>query len=319
MHAPDRASELEEFKTRINLTAYMAELGYELDETASSRNSAVMVHRNGDKLIVGRGHDQHWIYFSVRDDQDHGSIIDFDQGRSSGSLGEVRKRLRPWVGRTASPPHRHARELEPISKDTMKVRAELSRMLPPELSRRYLEHERKIPAKVLDDERFTGRIVSDRRNNAIFPHWNADGVCGYEIKNRGFTGFAPGGVKGLWCSRSSPRDARLVIAETAIDALSYAALFGTDKTRFVSTAGQFNPEQPELILRAISKLYGDQVPPAPLRLVEVVLAFDNDQGGDDLSKSLTPLLQGCGLSIQIERKSPDARKADWNDVLRAIS
>lgn len=318
MHAPDRASELEEFKTRINLTAYMAELGYELDEKATSRNSAVMVHRNGDKLIVGRGHDQHWIYFSVRDDQDHGSIIDFDQARSGGSLGDVRKRLRPWVGRTASPPHRYAPDLEPISKDTMKVRAELSRMLPPELSRRYLEHERKIPAKVLDDERFAGRIVSDRRNNAIFPHWNADGICGYEIKNHGFTGFAPGGVKGLWCSRSSSGDTRLVIAETAIDALSYAALFGSDKTRFVSTAGQFNPEQPELIIRAVRKLYGDQDTREAPRPIDVVLAFDNDEGGDDLSESLTPLLQGCGLSIQVERKSPQMRGRDWNDALTNV-
>jgi hypothetical protein len=45
---------------------------------------------------------------------------------------------------------------------------------------------------------FAGHIRIDVRGNAVFPHIDRDGVCGYEIKNRNFTGFAPGGEKGLW-------------------------------------------------------------------------------------------------------------------------
>jgi hypothetical protein len=41
------------------------------------------------------------------------------------------------------------------------------------------------------------RLRIDARRNAVFPHRDDDGVCGYEIKNRGFTGFATGGVKAL--------------------------------------------------------------------------------------------------------------------------
>jgi hypothetical protein len=63
----------------------------------------------------------------------------------------------------------------------------------------YLEHERKIPAHILTDPLFADRIRVDEHGNAIFPHFNLrDGLCGYEIKNRAFTGFASGGVKGLW-------------------------------------------------------------------------------------------------------------------------
>jgi hypothetical protein len=34
-----------------------------------------------------------------------------------------------------------------------------------------------------------------------FPHFDQLGLCGYELKNRNFTGFAPGGEKGLWSSQ----------------------------------------------------------------------------------------------------------------------
>jgi hypothetical protein len=48
-------------------------------------------------------------------------------------------------------------------------------------------------------------------------------VCGYEIKNRDFTGFARGGSKGLWLSHTEPDDTRMVSCESAIDALSHAS------------------------------------------------------------------------------------------------
>src|ERR1700722_7521028 len=97
-----RRDELEEFKRRINLTEYAAAIGYRLDRRASSRNSAVMSHPAGDKIIVAKGEDGHWVYFSVRDDRDHGSIIDFEQRRKGGTLGEIRKVLRPWMSGAAS-------------------------------------------------------------------------------------------------------------------------------------------------------------------------------------------------------------------------
>jgi hypothetical protein len=64
--------ELKRFKTEINLTEYAASEGYEIDEKESSRNSVVMRHPSGDKVIVARGFDRHWIYFSVRNDRDNG-------------------------------------------------------------------------------------------------------------------------------------------------------------------------------------------------------------------------------------------------------
>src|SRR5271169_5596575 len=91
-------SELESFKSDIDLRTYAAGQGYQLDRKESWRGSSVMRHPAGDKIIVKRGADGHYVYFSVRQDDDNGSIIDFVQHRQRLSLGAVRKELRPWIG-----------------------------------------------------------------------------------------------------------------------------------------------------------------------------------------------------------------------------
>ena len=58
--------ELESFETGIDLRAYAAEQGYQLDRKESWRGSSVMRHPNGDKVIIKRGSDSHYVYFSVR-------------------------------------------------------------------------------------------------------------------------------------------------------------------------------------------------------------------------------------------------------------
>jgi hypothetical protein len=107
--------ELELFKTTINLSEFAAR-GYALDRRASSVNSAVMRHPDGDKIVIARNEASGaWVYFSVRDDRDNGTIIDFVQNRDGGSLGEVRKTLRAWLGssRPAVAPSLFTRDLAP--------------------------------------------------------------------------------------------------------------------------------------------------------------------------------------------------------------
>lgn len=310
-----REDELEAFKTLINLSEYAAAQGFALDRKTSSRNSAVMKEPDGEKLVIARGHDQHWIYFAIGDERDSGSIIDFVQSRGGGSLGEVRKLLRPWLeGGQAEPSYRRpepdlfASTLEPISKDLAKVRARLAACDDAPLHP-YLERSRGLPASVLSSPLFEGRIFIDSRGNAIFPHYGREGITGFEIKNKDFTGFSPGGEKGLWCSRAREGDTALVIAETAIDALSYAALHPGEGIRYVSTGGELNPVQPGLLQSAFSKL------PSGGR---VILALDNDGGGDHLAEKIKALFRDSShaeCDLLIDR--PPTRGQDWNDALRA--
>lgn len=320
----DRETELEAFKSRIDLRDYAADLGYAIDGRATSRNSAAMAHDDGDKIIVGMGTDQHYVYFSVRDPADKGSIVDFDQRRNGGTLGDVRKRLRPYlsgVGSARPPAASQGRppacssygRLEPVVTDLNAVRGEYNAAQIVAGHHPYLTDQRGVPAALLASPRFAGRVRTDRRGNVLFPHWNDDKqICGFEKKNDGFTGFASGGTKGLWCSNATDQDKRLVIAETAIDALSYAALFGHDDARFFSIAGQMNPKQPALLNRAIRAM------PTGGR---VVLAVDHDDGGRMIAEYIQPIfdhvhrvLGRSDLSLEIDH--PPTAGQDWNDVLR---
>jgi len=304
-----KMDELEGFKTNINLTQYAAGQGYVLDRRESSRNSAVMRHPNGDKIIIARGHDGHWIYFSVRDNSDNGSIIDFVQHRSGGSLGEVRKELRPWTGQgiqNRPPVTSYVKEVVPITPDRARVIGALSRMTSAGCHP-YLEQVRGIPSSILESPRFAGKILKDERGNVVFPHRDRDGLCGYEIKNKGFTGFAPSGTKGLWFSAVNKGDSSLVITESAIDALSCACVHTDDNTRcYASTGGSMNPTQPALVRSAIGKM--------PLE-GEIIIATDADAGGDKLAATIAALAKAECRTVT--RARPPEGK-DWNNALTAL-
>lgn len=298
--------ELEQFKTEINLSEFSASLGYALDKRASSRNSAVMRHANGDKIIVARSEGSgDWIYFSVRDDRDNGTIIDFLQNRSRINLGQVRKRLREWLGtsRPVIQPNLFIQELLPLSRDRSVVlkaweKAKDCPSLP------YLTG-RGIGPDVLALDRFAGCVRVDQRNNALFSHYDNEGLCGYEIKNKGFTGFAPGGIKGLWSSRIKEDDNRLVLVESAIDAFSYHILHGDDRTRYVSTGGELNPRQPGLIRETIEKMPKDAL---------ILIAFDHDEGGEKIAEEVRAIVP---LERKTRRVLPDVGTGkDWNEMLK---
>jgi hypothetical protein len=299
--------ELERFKTAINLTEYAASQGYQLDKRASSRNSVVMRHSAGDKVVIARGEDQHWIYFSVRDESDNGSIIDFIQYRRRCSLADVRRELRPWVGGAVPRPalELYVPEVVPVSRDRAGVIRALAAMKPL-VTHRYLEEKRAIPRELLANPRFAGCVLMDARSNAIFPHADKDGPCGYEIKNQGFTGFAPGGEKGLWMSRVRRADTVLVIAESAIDALSYAALHPDENARYASFGGAMSPGQPALIQAAVERIPSGVV---------VRIATDSDEEGARFATIIEAVTVEAGKSeLAVERVMPPETK-DWNEVL----
>lgn len=304
-----RTDELEDMK-RIDLCRYAASCGFVIDRRQSSRSSAVLKHPNGDKLIVARTKNGQFMYFNAKG-SDNGTIIDFVQARDQCSLGEVRKLLRPWLNGSDPPPLSEPTlpiELQPSEHDAAQVLGRWLQAKPIGQTHSYLETERNIPREVLKHPMFEDRIRIDARGNALFPHYNQAGLCGFEIKNSGWTGFASGGIKGLACSRPRPDDLQLVICETFIDLLSYAAMKGLNGKRLFSTAGQISPLQAECLRSAVHNM------PTGSR---VVLALDNDDGGRSLAQQIRDTLGSTGCHI-IEDVPPDPG-ADWNDVLRLVA
>ena len=84
--------ELDRFKL-IDLRTYAVSVGYTLDR----RDKSAMRHVSGDKIIISRKPDGHFTYWSVRDDRDKGTIIDFIAHRRGLNLGQIRKELRGWT------------------------------------------------------------------------------------------------------------------------------------------------------------------------------------------------------------------------------
>ena len=203
------SEELDQFKSKINLVEYAQNNGYELDRKKSSTNCIVLKDDRGDKILVGLDKtDHHYFYYSLKNETDKGSIIDFIQKRKNLNLGEVRKELRPWLNNNYSPNYKPTKKpsikLKPTSKDRYQIVAQFESFAT--INNHPYLNQRGVSQDTINDPRFKGTIYLDHRNNAVFPHKDREGVCGYELRNHKFKGFSNGGTKGLWVSNSSSKD-----------------------------------------------------------------------------------------------------------------
>lgn len=83
----------------------------------------------------------------------------------------------------------------------------------------------------------------------------------------------------------------------------FHVLQGDDRTRYMSTGGSLNPQQPALLRGAMEKL-----PPGGL----VLLAFDADEGGEKLTEEVRAFAPS---GREVRRFAPQDRK-DWNEILK---
>jgi hypothetical protein len=296
--------ELEHFKTEINLAEFASSYDYELDRRESSRTSFVMRHQDGDKIVVATDRDGHGIFFSVRDEKQHGSIIDFVKWKEGANLGQARQILRRWEANPASffPTAQKDQLLRPnpVMHDCATIYTQWLRMKPYTRAhgRGYLE-KRGFTAETIST--FSERIGIDQHGNIVFRHDDLLSVTGWEVKNKGFTGFSGGGRKALFgCKVGSPhRDASplLVVTESAIDAMSYYQL-SPRQGFYLSFAGSMSPEQYDLLEYALNR-YRD---------ARIVAATDGDPQGEKFAEVI------CTIRPDAMRAAPPIGK-DWNDTL----
>ena len=162
----------------------------------------------------------------------------------------------------------------------------------------YLINQRKLPSKLIYKTIESDNIYANTSANAVFlMHGRRKSIIGAEIRGttrKKWRGLAPGSDKGKGAFvTGSSSNKRLVLCESAIDALSYVSLY--PQTRAVSTAGA-TPH-----LRWIDNFIKEGF--------ELICAFDNDDTGN---KTADKMIQ---IFPTIKRHKPQAH--DWNDVLRA--
>jgi hypothetical protein len=302
--------ELAQLKSDVSLVDYALGLGYERDP-AKSTKSVTFLRRDDDKIIVRRGNCGYDIYAHVPDhDREQGSIIDFIQSREGLNLGEIRKRLRAWIGKPK--PEGHQNPSFSIKSKTFSDTDEPDRQKVAAVwnaatwipDHPYLLF-RQIPRSTLNDSRFAGCWRQDRKGNAVFLHHDLQGPCGYEMRNHDFKAMGERTNKGLWISRNIKTCLRLVITESPIDCLSFHALH-SDATDalwplgYASFGGGLGNRQ-KLLLGAFIGRSVD-------RGAEVIIGTDNDLAGDGYAETLSAL-----SPVALERLLPVGK--DWNDDL----
>lgn len=312
--------ELEDMK-RFPLTEVLAGLGYVENKRKSSRHSSFMVNpKSNSKLVVSLNTNGHWRFFPIGSTGRGGTVIDALALIMGFSIGQCRQYMRPLLSGSIPPARRpdpgaYSLQLVPVESDIAEVRRLFYQSVKPleNGNHAYLNTQRKISAALLAKPAFRGAVLTDRRKNAVFPHRDRDGqIVGAELRNVAFQGQIKGGRKTLWYSQGFGREEErrsLVIAESGIDACSYAALFYCPNTCYMSTGGTLSPLQKDLISSAIKKL-----PSAAGGMVTV--ATDHDDAGDDIAAQIESIFQSCNRGdLHFKVHQPDTPHWDWNDHL----
>lgn len=290
----DSNHELTTLKQAIDPCTVLADYDFTLDKAKSTAKGRVM-RRQDEKLLVMRGDNGNWVVTDMRAGKS-GSVLDLMMWLTGCSLVEAKSRLQavncaPTPDLSLSIPQKQSPNTAPLSLDTLTPATRDTANLADRGIGDWVHH----PV-------FVGKVFEDWRGNACFPHYDDNGPCGWEVKNSGFTGFANGGHKGLWFSNRPAVLQRLVLTESAIDAMSYHAIHGGDDMRYLSFGGGIGRNQIGLITRAIERTPNDCL---------IVLAVDNDAAGSGYIEQITALVNGCR---RVQAHQPTTGK-DWNEAL----
>lgn len=286
---------------RRSIEALAPTMGYIRDDVRSNAKSVTLKSAT-DRVVIKTAESGHSIYFSLNDDADHGSIIDFVMRRESLSYVDAVHYLEgkeisfPIVKSSPSPlPEVSATDYR---KKVAAVWAAASwNPEPAYLLGRGLSRE------VLNDPRFRDTFRVSSKGVVVFPYMDRGQprLCGYELRSSSLKAFGRGTKKGLWVSRNACTASTILVCEGPIDCFSHCSMHGGD-FGYAAFGGGLGGRQRELLRGLLAK--------AANRGCEVVSGVDGDQAGVDYHDALEAL---AGRSLS--RLFPISK--DWNDDLLA--
>ncbi|AOX21615.1 DUF3991 and TOPRIM domain-containing protein [Kozakia baliensis] len=309
--------ELQEFRDSVNCSTVLEKEGFRLDRAATAQRSARnLKFRRGEGEIVIVNHEgKGW--WSPSDSTSKGDVIKLMQFlHPDMNLGHVRRELRDMIGMQPTYEVRERTKETPrpeVQRDPSWMWSHRAAPQPGSEAWRYLTETRKLTPEILDLANRQNLLREGPKGTAWFAHHDDGGnVTGMEMRGPDYRGFSSGGGgKRLFRMEADPGQpvSRVVVAEAAITALSFAAL---DRFRsnslYLSTAGGMSPESLAEMKQLLARVA--QHPEARL-----IIAVDNDHQGDRNAEKFKALADEAGLWSG--RLSPKAAGQDWNDVLRA--
>lgn len=275
-------------KKEINLVDLVLTLGYQHNRGKSGADTEKGTFHafdykgkpGLDQVIIYKNAAGDCLYFNRADDRDKGSVIDFLKHRVENpridavvavpgknlwaSVLENAKRFLnlPAAARSTSP--QLQQRIEPVQRGDDYV-PEFLKKTQPLTDTAYLLH-RGLSPETLASPLFAGRILNhvhtgagkDGRPytfvNTAFPQLYQNGIVGLEIKANGFKDQAADSLdsSALWLSNTNSKTTTLVVAESAIDALSHYQVKQPTNALYASTSGQVTDNQVAEIKRLIA-------------------------------------------------------------------
>ncbi|MGI4734154.1 MAG: toprim domain-containing protein [Janthinobacterium lividum] len=275
-----------------------------------------------DQVIIYKATSGDYLYFNRADDRDKGTVIDFikfrlEHPRIPGITAEPGKNI--WASvitnakRFLNLPvqERHTsqalqQQMEPVQRTDRFIPDFLQKTAP--LTDATYLHARGLTAETLANPAFAARILNHvhagtsktgqpyRFVNIAFPQVYKDNIVGLEIKSQGFKGQAANSLNSsaLWLSNVNPKTNSLIVAESAIDALSHYQLKQPSNALYASTSGQLTDNKVTEIKRLVENL----------NLKKVCLAFDNNLDGHLFDTKLIAGLARSETPMSIARTLP---------------
>lgn len=159
---------------------------------------------------------------------------------------------------------------------------------------------------------FSFRVSESKRGTLAFPYVryseNGEEFAGYEKKNTDFKGFSKGGRAGVWLAACMKNPRVFVVAESPIDAMSYARLaVPYDEFDFGFMALRSGAE--DVAVRHLRERVLEN------GLEEVVLATDNDAAGMAYAARVMSGLHDLKGRVSVRYVAPLYMQKDWNDAL----
>ena len=304
-------AEIERLKAGVSCAVLLERLPppWRLDRGQSTRHSLKYRRGEGEILIVNHDGRGWWDPLSDR----KGDIFTLVQHLDSGlSFGAARGMLRDFVGIAPTfPETARTRRLRASSVSVVQRWERCQPLSPGSLGWRYLTLQRGLPENILLAARMADATREGPRGSAWFAHRDSVGcLTGIEMRGPDYRNFSAGGGKTLFRLPGGPgRLARLAVCESAIDALSLAAIERVRcDTLYAATAGGMGPAT---IAALQQLLFGLSTDPAGI----MIAATDADTAGRRYAGRLEDLATEAG--VRFGAILPPSGLNDWNDALRA--
>ena len=321
-------SDLEAVKKSVNLIQHVSAMGYCLNKVKSSRTWAVM-EKEGDKLLIKNSPNQqgHWVYKSLVDNRDKGSIVDLmlNRGHSYEDIRglrsvhldkgvlEVQKSLGGELQDLSAQKELAGEELKKYSYATSHYLE--ARGISKSTYASYQGHSLGAGfEEVLDGD-------SKKSPKAVFGLYQNIGSQGNgtlcstiayqfgktesgEAESKQY--FQKGLSRGLVVlNNPEVKVEKIIVTESPIDALSYKQIHQEkDSTMYLATCGS--------LTSSIKKDLGNVFEEAKANQQEVVLAFDKDKEGQKMQSAVHRIAEEKG--VVTKSVFPEIGK-DWSETL----